>query len=458
MLEASKETYGPKRWAEHEFGLAKLCDRRLVKRLQKIAARFAEQPSGSIPKACEGWAEAKAAYRFFAHRKLQWDALLETHLERTRERCSQEDLVLVVQDTTGLTYGDRAGLGQVGTGRDGAKGLWLHTSMAFCVEGRALGLVRVEPWQREAADFGKAAQRGELPIVEKESQRWLNSFADCVRLAQRSGKTRWVNVADREADIYELFAAAAPHPEVGVMVRARHNRKTNQGVDLDRVMKANPVAGQITITVPRKPGVSARTAHLDVRYAQVKIKVPKRCCGQDVTLWAIEASEAGKKTGGIHWRLLTNLPVENLAAAVEKIKWYRLRWQIEEYHRVLKSGCQVEARQLETGTRLINVLTVDMVVAWRVLGLSRIARLSQEQTLEEHFSAQEIKVIERYRARSGDKNTTEVDLREAVRLVARMGGFLGRRGDGDPGAMTLWRGLEALAKMVLGWQLANTYG
>jgi hypothetical protein len=330
--------------------------------------------------------------------------------------------------------------------------------MAFCVEGRALGLVRVEPWQRPAADFGKAARRGELPIAEKESQRWLNSFTDCVRLAQSSGKTRWVNVADREADIYELFAAAAPHPEVGVIVRARHNRKTSEGVDLDRVLEATPIAGQITITVPRKPGVSARTAHLDVSYAQVKIKAPKRGCGPEVTLWAIEVRETGKKAGGIHWRLLSNLPVENLAAAVEKIKWYRLRWQIEEYHRMLKSGCQVEARQLETGARLMNVLAVDMVVAWRVLGLSRIARLSQEQTLEEHFSTEEIKVIKQYRARNGDKNTTELDLREAVRLIARMGGFLGRRGDGDPGAMTLWRGLEALAKMVLGWRLATTYG
>jgi hypothetical protein len=458
MLEASEETYGPERWAEHEFGLAKLGDQRLVRRLQKIAARFAEQPSASIPKACEGWAEAKAAYRFFGHRKLKLDALLETHLERTRERCLREELVLVVQDTTGLTYGDRAGLGLVGTGKDGAKGLWLHSSMAFCVEGRALGLVRVEPWQRPAADFGKAARRGELPIAEKESQRWLNSFTDCVRLAQSSGKTRWVNVADREADIYELFAAAAPHPEVGVIVRARHNRKTSEGVDLDRVLEATPIAGQITITVPRKPGVSARTAHLDVSYAQVKIKAPKRGCGPEVTLWAIEVRETGKKAGGIHWRLLSNLPVENLAAAVEKIKWYRLRWQIEEYHRMLKSGCQVEARQLETGARLMNVLAVDMVVAWRVLGLSRIARLSQEQTLEEHFSTEEIKVIKQYRARNGDKNTTELDLREAVRLIARMGGFLGRRGDGDPGAMTLWRGLEALAKMVLGWRLATTYG
>jgi hypothetical protein len=458
MLEASIRTYGPERWAEHEFGQAKLGDRRRLRRLKQIAARFAEQPSASIPKSCSGWGQTKAAYRFFAHRQITSKALLEPHQERTRERCTPEPLVLVVQDTTGLTYGDRAGLGLVGCGADGVKGLWLHSSLAFTEQGRALGLVRAEHWRRDPAGFGKAAQRHARPTAEKESQRWLNSFKDCVQWAQAAPATRWVNVADREADIYELFATAAPHPEVGVLVRARHNRKTIEGADLEEVLKTTPLAGRVEITVPRKPGAAARKACLEVRYAQVKVKAPARCPGKDLTLWIVEAREVSDQGGAIYWRLLTNLPVENLAAALEKIKWYRLRWQIEEYHRILKSGCQAQARQLETGDRLLKVLMLDIIVAWRVLELSRAARQSQAEALEAHFCPQEIEVIKKHRARSSRTEDATLNLREAVRAVAQMGGFLARKGDGEPGAMTLWRGLEVLAHLVLGWRLAKSCG
>jgi hypothetical protein len=458
MLEASIQKIGPDQWAEHEFGKAKLGDRRLVKRLKKIAARFAEQPSASIPKACEVWAQTKGAYRFFSHPQLSSGALLEPHQERTRERCSHQELVLVVQDTTGLSYSDRSGLGLVGSGADGVKGLWLHTSMAFTEQGRALGIMRAEHWQRDPATFGKALVRSERATADKESQRWLNSFEDCVKWAQNCPGTRYVNVADREADFYELFAAGASHPEVGVLVRARHNRKTAEGVDLDQVLKASPVAGLLEIKVPRRPGVAARIAVLEVRYGQVTINPPKRCKGEALTLWVVEAREVGKKVSGIHWRLLTNLPVQSLEQALEKIRWYCGRWQIEEYHRVLKSGCQAQARQLESVGPLINVLMVDMIVAWRVLSLSRSARLDKAEAVQEHFSREEIQVIERYRARASRKEQPELTLREAVRWVARMGGFLGRKSDGEPGAMTLWRGLEGLSKMVLGWQLAKSYG
>jgi hypothetical protein len=458
MQNASFGTNGPEQWAEHEFGKAQLKDRRRVQRLKRIAVSFAEAPSASIPKACGGWASTKAAYRFFAHPDLKSETLLEPHQERTRERCLQESLVLVVQDTTGLSYGERSGLGLVGSGPKGVKGLWLHSSMAFTVEGRALGLVRVEQWQRDPAEFGKAERRHERPTQEKESQRWLNSFKDCVTWAQGSPGTRWVNVADREADIYELFAAAAPHPEVGVLVRAWHNRKTVEGENLDEVLRATAVAGRLEITVPRKPGVAARSALLEVRFAAVKIKTPKRIQGQALPLWIVEVCEVGAKAGRIHWRLITNLPVENFKAALEKIQWYRLRWQIEEYHRVLKSGCQAQARQLETGTRIIHVLIMDMIVAWRVLALSRAARQSQTSDLEEYFSAEEVEVIKQCRAKRGSKELPALTLKEAVRTVAAMGGFLGRKADGDPGAMTLWRGLEKLANIVLGWRIAKTSG
>jgi len=331
--------------------------------------------------------------------------------------------VLVVQDTTGLAYGEREGLGLVACGPDASpEGLWLHTSLAVTPAGRALGLVRADTWVRERAQFGKAARRKKRPIGGKESQRWLDSYETCAQWAAGQTGTRWVNLADREADIYELFLAA--QPEVGVLVRARHNRRTMEGQELDQVIQGAAVAGTLDIKVPRKPGAASRPARLEVRFAAVQVQAPKHCPHRGgLNLWVVDGREAG---GQLHWRLVTNLPVETLESAVEKIQWYQVRWQIEEYHRVLKSGCQAEGRQLETGTRLIQVLMVDLVVAWRILTMSRQARQQPQAQAGECFTAEEISLI--------------------------------RKSDGHPGAMTLWRGLERLSALLEGYRLAKTYG
>jgi len=431
-------------------------DPRRVRRLVEVAAAFAGHPPASLPKACGSWSEAKAAYRLFARPEVKPSAVLQPHLQQTRQRCLAKPVVLVVQDTTGLTYTHEAGLGLVGPGPDGAKGLWLHSSMAFSVTGQALGLAHVECWQRKVSGFGKAAQRHQRAQRDKESQRWLNSFEKCVQWAQGSADTQWVNVADREGDLYALFAAAAVHPEVGVLVRARHNRRTCEGIDVDQTLKNCPVAGRLDITVPRRPGIAAREVQLEIRYCPVQIKASKRSRGPDLNLWLIQARQVKGPGQVIEWRLLTNLPVESLAAAVEKIQWYKVRWQIEEYHRVLKSGCQAEGRQLETEQRLMNALMVDLVVAWRVLELSRASRQEQER-LKDYFTSEEIEVITVYR-KEKNKPKKDLTLREAVHTVAGMGGFLGRKGDGEPGAMTLWRGLEMLHQLVLGWRLAKGCG
>ena len=173
-------------------------------------------------------------------------------------------------------------------------------------------------------------------------------------------------------------------------------------------------------------------------------------------MWVVEAREPRRPSGTpLHWRLVTNLPVMNLANALEKLRWYRVRWQIEEFHRVLKSGCNAQGRQLENAERLLNVLMVDIVVAWRVLALSRLGRQDSLEPVEQHFSAKELEIIRRWSEQRLGRPLHHPDLREAIRVVAQMGGFLARRGDGEPGAMTLWRGLEVLSNMLLGWNLTK---
>jgi hypothetical protein len=447
-------------WAQHEFGAAALPDRRLRARAVKIAASFMAQPTQSIPQACGSASQAKAAYRFFANESVTPEALLASHLQQSAARAAAHPLVLVVQDTTSLTYGPRAGLGLVGGTQ--ADGLWLHTSMAFTPAGGALGVAHVEHWTRDPAEFGKAQRRHQRPTAEKESQRWLNSFLACAGLlAQLPKGARLINVADREGDLHALFALAAQHPEVGVLVRARHDRHSGEGQKLSQILAALEPAGQVEITVPRRPGQRARRTQLAVRFARVEIAPPRRGAGPALPLWVLEAREkqaAPGQSAPMHWRLLTNLEVKDLEGALEKIGHYRVRWQIEEYHRVLKSGCQAQARQLEEAERLEKILMIDLVVAWRTLELSRLARGPILPALEEHFSADELAVLSGLKGQQKGRLEAPRDLREAVRIVAQLGGFLARKGDGEPGAMTLWRGLERLSTLALGWKLARICG
>jgi hypothetical protein len=420
------------------------------------------QPSQSIPQACGAFSQAKAAYRFFANDAVPPALLLEAHWEQTRRRAAAEPVVLIAQDTTSLTYGPRAGLGLVGG--EEANGLWLHTSMAFNPAGCALGLAHVEHWTREPAQRGKARARHTRAQAQKESQRWLNSLAASAAFAERlPGAARVINLADREGDIYALFALAAQHPRVGVLVRARHERQSVEGQTLSALLASLPAAAAFEVPVPRRPGQKARTARLEMRFASAQIAPPARQRQSPaLKLYIVEArekAEAGssKSAASIHWRLLTNVPVETAEAAQEMIGYYRVRWQIEEYHRTLKSGCQAQARQLEEAERLEKILMIDLVVAWRTLELSRLARGQKLPPLEAHFSAEEMAVL-RELARRESPTAPPLDLRQAVRRIARLGGFLARKGDGEPGAMTLWRGLERLSALVTGWTLARSCG
>jgi hypothetical protein len=453
-------------WAAREFSGAVFPDKRLVKRLIKIAAHFAQNPSGSLPEASGSWKEAKAAYRFFDNQGVSVQAILKPHQEQTRQRAAAHATVLVVQDTTGLNFQDHPatpGLGLVGPGRHGALGIWLHSSLAFTPEGAALGVVAVDWWVRDPKDFGKAAQRHGRPIEEKESYRWLKSYQATVQWAQANPGTRFVNISDREGDLYELFALAAQHPETGVLVRARHEREDRSGASMTELMARVQPAGTMEIEVARKPGQPARRAKMAVKYTSLSLRAPQRSRDSEkpVCLWIVEAQEilaAGSTKKPLFWRLVTNVPVTDFASAVEKIQWYGQRWSIEEFHRILKSGCGVEDRQLETVERLSKIMVMDVLVAWRVLALTRTARRAESLPAAECFGEDELAVLKQLQLKKGKVVTAEVTVREAVRLVAQLGGFLARKGDGEPGSMTLWRGLECLSQLTLGYQLAKLCG
>ena len=440
----------PADWAEEEFGGVRLGDARRRRRLLTLARDRYARPEANLPQACQTRAKTKAAYRFLEHPDTTLDALLPPHFEATRQRVAAEKVVLAVQDTTSLNYSTHRhtdDLGPMGSEKEGTLGLWLHSTLAFNTEGTPLGLLDVQCWARDGQQFGKRHQRKKRSIEEKESSKWLKSFRALAEVQRRTPGTRLVSVGDREADIYELFqeAWAEPH-RPGLLIRAEHDRLLAAGQEhLWPWVEQQAAAGVQEIRVPRRGAQAARVARLEVRWAQVTLRPPRtRPHLPELTLWAVLAQEAEAPAGikPLRWMLLTTCPVESFQAGCEKLHWYTLRWGIEVYHRTLKSGCQIEQRQLGTAERLEACL--DLVVAWRIYHLAKRGRETPNVPGTVYFEEAQWQALLAYITKNPRPPAPPPSLNQAMRLTASLGGFLGRKGDGHPGTQTLWLGLQRL--------------
>jgi hypothetical protein len=439
-------------WAEEEFGGVELGDQRLAQRLLSLARDCYARPQAQLPQACGSRAKTKAAYRFFDHPRSRMHDLLAPHYEATARRVAEQPVVLAVQDSSGLNYSAHPttdGLGPLNTRSDNSLGLWLHDTLAFTPAGLPLGLLDVQVWARDAATHGKRASRYQRPIEEKESAKWLTSFAAATALQQRCPESLIVSVGDREADVYELFVAAAAQPTgARLLVRAERTRRmTREHGSLWHFMATQPVAGIQHLKVPRQGARPAREARLEVRFAAVDLKAPKRKqVLADVALWAVWTREVDPPEGvkPLEWMLLTDVAVDNLEQACERLTWYAARWQIEVYHRTLKSGCRVEERQLGSAKRLEACLAIDLVVAWRIFHLAKLGREIPDVPCTVFFEEAEWKALHVRVNQNADIPTTPPSLRTAIRMVASLGGFLGRAADGEPGTKSLWLGLQRL--------------
>jgi hypothetical protein len=442
----------PTDWAEEEFGRAPLREARLRRRLCTLARDLYARPRAALPQACGTRARTKAAYRFFDHARVNLQSVLASHYQSSAVRAAREPVVLAVQDTTSLNYSTHPAteqLGPIGSQAQGAVGMLVHSTLAFNLAGTPLGLLDVQCWVRDPEEFGKKHQRYELPLEAKESVRWLRSLQAVERMAAACPQTRFIGVGDREADIYELFVWAKEESgRPGLLVRAERQRLlTEEQGPLWAHVESQPVAGQLEVKVPRRGNRAARVAMLEVRFAAVEVRPPKRKVHLPlVALWAVLAREVGAPVGteALEWMLLSTEPVGDFEAAVEKLRWYTLRWGIEVFHRVLKSGCQIETRRLGQADRLEACLGIDLVVAWRIYHLTKLGRETPSVPCTVYFEEHEWQALVAFVRRQTEPPKEAPTLREAVRMVASLGGFLGRKGDGEPGTETLWRGLQRL--------------
>jgi hypothetical protein len=450
----------PATWALTEVETAPLGDPRRTRRLATLLEDLALRPGEGIPAACASPAATKGAYRFLDNPAVDAARVLAAHRAATSERLRGAPTILALQDTTALDFTAHAALAGAGPLAHPARdGLWMHSALAATGDGTPLGLLDQHTWARDPGTVGKRATRRHRPTREKESQRWLDAQAATQAVVPPG--TRVITVADREADIYDLFALARP-AGCELLIRAAQNRAIAEEAHLlwDAVA-ATPVSAVVPVAIGRRADREPREALVTLRWTAVTLLPPRnrpqRAALPPVPVVAILAEEPVPPVDQppIHWLLLTTLPVTNGEAALECLRWYAQRWLVERYHYALKSGCRVESLQLRTTARLERALALYAIVAWRLLWLTYLARAEPEVPCTVAFSAAEWAVLFRCRYPTAPQPAHPPPLGQAVRWLARLGGFQDRTGDGEPGVKVLWRGLRRLEDLTLGWTLAQ---
>ena len=475
-------------WVEEELATVNLQDARRDQRLKELVSDLSARPTMSIPAAVGGGhAETAAAYRFFENPRVEFDAILAPHREATLARVRQQATVIVAQDTSEieLTRPRQQVFGAGPLDAGARRGCFVHPLLAITPAGVPLGTLWAKCWTREdtppPAKAVRRQQRRQTPIEDKESQRWIEGLREAHAVAAQVPETEVIAVADSEADIFELLVAgqveACPTPgrRAQWIVRACQDRAVRRGDNpqenrakhvFDTVALA-PVRARYEVSVRgREPKVGcdkrgrrqareSRQATVEVRACTVQLRAPSRPDRKlpDVTLNAVLVREVAPPAGEepIEWLLLTSLPIGTEDEVLRVVESYCLRWVIELFFRVLKQGCKIESRRFEYQDRVTRFLAVALLVAWRTLYVTRLGRDAPDLSCEVVFAPSEWKPV--YTITQKRRPLKQPPkLQEMVRMVAQLGGYINRPRSDEPGAETLWKGLQRMHDMALCWE------
>jgi hypothetical protein len=366
-----------------------------------------------------------------------------------------EGLVLLVQDTTSLDFSGHTGtegLGPLGNGQ--GRGFFAHSTLAVSAVGVPLGLLAQQVWVRSAETRGKRSTRHERPFTEKESYKWVKGLPSD---PATDGEPQRVVVCDAEAHIYE-FLAVVLNQGLDFIVRAADARSfTEDDQALFEAVAQQPVQERFTLSLKRRPDREPREAQVELRFGRVSLRRPQRAESPHaaLSLSVVDVSEPNPPPGeeAVHWLLLTSFPVETVGQARQITVWYSYRWLIERFHFVLKSGCKLEERQLREASRLERLLAVFSVVAWQLLWLTYQARQTPEAPCTEALQPFEWQALFAFIHRTQRLPDRPPSLHQVVRWIGQLGGFLGRKGDGEPGVKVLWRGWQRLQDIAATWSI-----
>lgn len=445
-----------KEWAAQQWGAARLSDQRRTARAVIVGAQLAAQPAAGLPAQTGSWKDLKAAYRLFNEPDVTHAALTHPHRQATlSEARAGGGVVLFVQDGTELDFTRHrqvAGLGRLST--DKRHGLLVHTCLAWSAASGELGLAAQQVWRRAAKPATRPTSKRASSRRDTEYDVWAAVLRELGPAPAPASGTTWVSVGDRASDIYGYFRQAAALGWEVVARAARDRIMEAAGGERARLMRwARRLPGRATkeVSLRARPGVPARTARLRLAWAPCRVPAPrdgKERGGPRLGVSVVRAWEAEAPAGvaPLEWVLVTTLAVGDAQSAVRVTEYYERRWLIEEYHKCLKTGCAIEARQLETADGLEALLGFLSVIAVRLLRLREASR-HQPDALARHSIAPELLTAARSYL---ELPARELTLREFWRAVARLGGFLGRQRDGDPGWQTIWRGWQKLQDLA--WQ------
>jgi len=446
-------------WAKQQFGDCQLGDARRTKRLIQVAEQVANHPSGSFPAQVKDWGDLKAAYRLFAQDDVTFDAVAEPHWKQTCD--VGPGTYLVLGDTTEIDFGydpDIDGLSDIGNGNQ--RGFLLHN--ALLVEAQSETLLGVAGqtihYRRPAPQKENKSQRFKR---ERESRVW----GDVIEQIGPPPEAQFVHVFDRGADDFEVFCRLLQNRGEWVVRGSSLHRKIITPTGENRVLREHlaawPVAGSYELDLRARPNQPARTAKLEVRYGAMQMPVPrhkspyvKELKPEPIRMSAVWVREVNAPRGAkpIEWVLYTSLPVESFEDAWKIVEYYECRWLIEEYHKALKSGCSVQRRKLRKADRLEAMLGLVSVVAVRLVQLKSVARSDPDRPARSVVPDIWLTMLKA--ARKKLRRVHDLTIYQFYRELAKLGGFLGRGRDGEPGWLTIWRGWEHLNTLIQGAQLA----
>jgi Transposase DNA-binding len=463
-----KERHQDAGWVEREAAACEFADIRLGRRFRELLGRIGDAVGESIPMACQDWANTKAAYRFFSNERVDEGDILAGHFQATANRFSTSDgPILILHDTTeftfqrdsteaiGITYAINSGRDKAGRVRAHTVcGILMHSSLAVTTEGLPLGLAAIKFWSRKqfkgTSALKKKINPTRVPIEKKESIRWLQNLKQSTELLGEPA--RCVHIGDRESDIYELFCTSQ---EIGshFLVRTCVDRLAGGG---DHTVSADmakaKVRGQHRIEVWDTAG-NPQTVALEIKYERLQLRPPigKQKQYPPLELTVLHAQERGtpKNRKRIDWKLITDLPVRTMKGAIEKLRWYALRWKIEVFHKILKSGCKAEDRRLRTAERLVNLIAIFCIVSWRIFWMTMINRANPDARPSLALTTNEMRLLDHLVPDKSEAPNRHSVSRYIIK-VARLGGYLARAHDPAPGNIVMWRGLARLSDIELG--------
>lgn len=431
-------------WAKSEVDYMHFNDKRLKKRCAILLEALGENSEASIPKACQSKAATKAAYRFFDNDQIDTNEICKGFFASTINRIKEHKLVLILSDSTNIVYTSHKSLEGSGVLRNfKARGLNMHTAFVVTPYEQALGILYQKIWGRKPEDYGKRNERAKLPIEQKESFNWIECLSEVSK--QIPDETKGIFIGDRGADIYELFSAKRP-PNIDLLIRSSFNRRLeSSSKKLFETLSDLPIKGIMNVEVGRGPNHSKRLAKCSVSYAQIKFR-NKLKSAESPILNVIYVNEENSQNikNPIRWRLFTTISINSLEDAIKCVHFYALRWLIERFHFTLKSGCKIQELQLETADRIERAINLYSIIAWRIMFITYMGRTDPASACIKILNISEWKALYCFINKSTHLPKTTPTTKEAILMLAKLGGFLGRKSDKNPGLKVIWGGLSRL--------------